>query len=83
MSVQTPAPRPVSRGLPTGLVGALASLLVLVVVLLAFVLVPLALFAVGLLGLLLARPRGERAAAVAPPRPAPATRPHGFGTGGR
>jgi hypothetical protein len=83
MSVRTPAPRPVSRGLPAGLVGALASLLVFVVVLLTFVLVPLALFAVGLLALLLARPRGERAAAVASPRPAPATRPPGLGTGAR
>ena len=90
MSDQTPTSGPAARSVGAATAGVLATLVVLVAVLLAFVVAPLALFAVAAVGYLVLRPRrgavegsgrGTGRAGSARPVGAPGVARHGFGAG--
>lgn len=90
MSDQTASARPAGVAAAAATAGALATLVVFVVALLAFLVAPLALFAVALVGYLVLRPRRDRTTtAPAGPVPgraagrAPRSPGHGFGSGVR
>lgn len=74
MSVQPSAARPTATPVGVAVLGLLLTLAVFVVAVLAFVTVPLLLFAVALVAYLLLRPRGGR-------RPGTATGPGTAGPG--
>lgn len=91
MSVQPSAARPTATPVGAAVLGLLLTLAAFVVTILAFVTVPLLLFAVALVAYLLLRPRGRRASTAAtattsgPSAPAqePTVAPGRFGSGAR
>ncbi len=85
MSVQPSAARPTATPVGVAVLGILLTLVAFVVVILAFVTVPLLLFAVALAAYLLLRPRGGRpgTTTTSTTDPGPTVAPGRFGSGTR
>ncbi len=84
MSVQTAVSRPAGKSVGAAVLGLLATLVAFLLVLMTFLVAPLALFAIAALTYLVLRPRA-RSQANAPRVTSSTTTPdtalHGFGTG--
>lgn len=83
MSDQTASSRPTRSPLAGAMAGALVTLVAFLVVILSFLIAPLALFGVALGGYLVLRPRRGRRSTTAPTGTVAGAPGHGFGSGVR
>lgn len=80
MSVQTSASRPAGKSVGAATVGLVVTLLVFVGVFLAFLIAPLVLLGLALVGYLVMRPRADKPSSTGPGASSGVSN-HGFGAG--